>query len=379
MNKSNKRTSSVSTEKKLEKINSFCGNSAKDIIKNIIDKLDDISDNCSMIIDLLWKSIKKLESGVEKEIILEAMEMLSYVFTLLGYAIPMFGTASYVVLLVAYFLKIIFNIIDLKVVLEPKITSHEIVRQELAGLAEKLKNTVFCIDAVDDVEHVDESTLRGLLSNVDIHIGVSVLGNLKSRIEILMSGGEEDRRTCLEFLKMFVKITTMRHALLFRMLIWLRAKDYIPGTVSILQKYIEKERKDNQTFLAFLSAPSLKNVGVLTIFDPLEENELVTYLKQLDMTFQNLSLKLHDRDFLIMPMTNPDIVFGRPFASVSAVRSMKSSTEVQNVRIRFKFTAIENEFNLFHIQSPDLGEFVYMKENSYCKYSIKVGDPDTAK
>lgn len=47
---------------------------------------------------------------------------------------------------------------------------------------------------------------------------------------------------------------------------------------------------------------------------------------------------------------------------------MKNSTDVRNVRINFRFTAIANEFNIFHIQSPDLGEFVYMKENSYCKY-----------
>lgn len=82
------------------------------------------------------------------------------------------------------------------------------------------------IDAVKDEEHVDESTLKGLLSNVDIHIEVSELGNLKSRIKILMSGGEEDWRTCLEFLKMFVRISTLRHSLLFRMLTCLRAKDY---------------------------------------------------------------------------------------------------------------------------------------------------------
>lgn len=35
------------------------------------------------------------------------------------------------------------------------------------------------IDAVDDEEHVEEATLQGLISNVDIHIGVDQLGNLK--------------------------------------------------------------------------------------------------------------------------------------------------------------------------------------------------------
>lgn len=48
---------------------------------------------------------------------------------------------------------------------------------------------------------------------------------------------------------------------------------------------------------------------------------------------------------------------------------MKDSTDIDNVRIRFKFDAVENSFNLFHIQSPDLGECLYMKTSRYCKYS----------
>lgn len=101
------------------------------------------------------------------------------------------------------------------------------------------------IDAVDDEEHVEEATLQGLISNVDIHIGVDQLGNLKRCIKTLMSSGKEDWRTCLELLKMFVRISTLRHALLFRMLTCLRAKDYSLDTVIALQKYIEIENKDN--------------------------------------------------------------------------------------------------------------------------------------
>lgn len=47
---------------------------------------------------------------------------------------------------------------------------------------------------------------------------------------------------------------------------------------------------------------------------------------------------------------------------------MKSLLDVQNVRIRFKFIVIENEFNFFYIKYLDLGEYVYMKENGLCKY-----------
>lgn len=47
---------------------------------------------------------------------------------------------------------------------------------------------------------------------------------------------------------------------------------------------------------------------------------------------------------------------------------MGSLIDVRNVRINFRFMVIVNEFNFFYIQLFDLGEFVYMKENSYCKY-----------
>lgn len=384
MDKSDKTISSVdSTKIKLEGIGILCepfGTTAKYIIQKIIDKLDDLSDEYTSLIDALWKSIKNLESGVDKTIIIELMIILSKVLKWFDFACPMLGVASCALRLVACVLKAIFQLINLKNTLDPKVkSSHDTLRHDLAGLAEKLEKTVIFIDAVDDEEHVDESTLQGLLSNVDIHIGVSELGNLKSRIKILMSGGEEDWRTCLEFLKMFVRISTLRHALLFRMLTCLRANNYSRSTASALQKYIMMERKDNQTFLAFFSAPSLENVGVLTILNPTEEEELITYLEQLRLSFQNLGSVLHDQIFLVSPITNPHIVFGRPFTSIHSVRSMKSSTDVENVRIRLKFTAIANEVNLFHIQSPDLGEYVFMKENSYCKYRKSVKDPDTAK
>lgn len=375
--------SSIPLKTKLEKIKTFCassGSRVKDsIITNIIDIADELSDKGALLIDVLWRSTKGLESGDDKYIIIEAMNILGQSLGLFGFAFPICIPASYVVLLVALLLKVIFHIINLKKTLEPKGTPCDAIRHELAGLSDRLQKTAIFLDAVDDEEHVDEATLQGLISNVDIHIGVDQLGNLKSRIKTLMSGGKEDWRTCLEFLKMFVRISTLRHALLFRMLTCLRAKDYSRATVSALQKYIEIERKDNQTFLAFFSLPSLENVGVLALFNPSDEEELITYLGQLRLPVQNLRLVLHDKLFLITPKTNQNILFGRPAPSVCSVRAMKSSTDVENVRIRFKFTAIENEFNVFHIQSPDLGEYIFMKENSYCKYSKSVKEQDTAK
>lgn len=58
---------------------------------------------------------------------------------------------------------------------------------------------------------------------------------------------------------------------------------------------------------------------------------------------------------------------------------MKSSTDVENVRIRFKFKAIANEVNRFSHPVSRFGWIYLYEKNSYCKYSKSVKDPDTAK
>lgn len=201
---SNEETTAVSPKTKLEKINSFCesfGCDVKKIIHYIIEKLNDLPDKYITLIDILWKSMKGLNARAWKSIIVEAIKILGYVLSFVGLTFPMVGVASRVLLLVASFLKIIFRISDLKVMLKPDSTEHESLMHDMAGLAERLERTASFIDAVDVEEHVDESTLHSLISNVDIHIGVEQIGSLKSRIQTLMSGGQEDWHACLHFLK----------------------------------------------------------------------------------------------------------------------------------------------------------------------------------
>lgn len=66
-----------------------------------------------------------------------------------------------------------------------------------------------------------------------------------------MSGGQEEWHACLHLLKLFVRLATLRHLLLFRMMACLKAKDYSLGTIKALQMYMEKERNDNQASLFF--------------------------------------------------------------------------------------------------------------------------------
>lgn len=374
--------SEVSPETKLRKIQSFfvCyGYPVKKIIQYIIKKLDDLPDTVVSLIDVLWRAVNGLERRAKKEVIIEAMELLGSTLSLIGIAFPMIGIIAKIVSLVVKFLKIIFHFIDFESVFKLKYNTEDEIKHELAGLAETLKGIERLIANMDSEEHVGETALAFLQLNVNIEIGVHEIGNLKSRIEKLMLKEKDSWFQALELFRMYVIISTLRHSLLFRYMTCLKRKDYNPSIISALQKHLKEERKENQKFLAgYFSVPTPEKVGILTIFDPSEEKEIVTYLKELRLPYQDLSEELDGKVLLIQPSMKPSIYCGRPFFSFSSVRAMDSSTDAWNVRIGFQFTSIKDASNLFYIHSPDLTQYVYMKENSYCKYSKMSYVPDNA-
>lgn len=362
----------VSQRRKIESIDSFCKSCGYDvsvITQFITENHNELTENEASIIDVLWGSIEGLQSGSAKYSQTEAIKIVGCVLSIPKLVFTMTEVMRKVVVLVIHFLKIIFRITDLKVIFDPKCSEKSINMHELSGLAEKMERMEVCIDAVDVLEDVDEPTLHSLVSNVDIHIGVDQIGILKSRIQSMMSEG--DMKVCLHLLTLFVRISTVRHSLLFRMITCLKTNNYSKHTSETLQKYIEKERADGEQFLNFFSCPSLKNVGVLAVFEPGEQIELTAYLEDMHIPLKDLRKVLDGRIFLIQPFTNSTILLGRQFPSISAARAMKSSTDVDNIRIRFQFKALDGSFNLFNICSPDLEEYLYMQSGLYCIYSKK--------
>lgn len=101
----NKENHSVSTKTKLEPIESFCAKFGYDV-KNILKKMvDDLSDKITPFIDKLWRSIKGLQSGINKYIIIEVMTILGCICSLLACGCPVFGLASGVLRLATFFSK----------------------------------------------------------------------------------------------------------------------------------------------------------------------------------------------------------------------------------------------------------------------------------
>lgn len=382
MDTTSKENATTSQKLKLNEIQTFCltsGYTVNDVVERIAEKIDLLQDNSRSFLDALWKSIKVVEIGSGKEILLEAVKILSRSSSLFKFTLKNKDVQKEFVLLVVFFLKIIFKKIDMKQILKPSNKPNNVIFHELAGLAERISTTAIFIEAVDVKKHLRESSLRDLISSVDLHIGVDQIGNLKSRISTLMSGGSDDWLTCIQLLTMLVKISTLRHCLLYRMMACLKINHYSQGTINALQRFIEKERMDNQKFMSFFSAPTIKNVGIISVFDPSEQKEIVTYVQGVGLSFYDLSSVLNGHIFLARPIKNSSLLVGRPFLAFGSLGVMKTSTDTRNVRIRFKFTAVEDSFNLFFIQSPDLDEYIFMKENRECKYKRMASVQDDAK
>lgn len=379
MDHSKESSESTSVVTKLELITFFCeshGFSVQIIVLDIKEKLCELPKRALETIDMLWRSRNILANRKTAYIIVQGIQILGTGLALAGMVFPVVGICSKVVQLVVYFLKIIFKISEpnIKLMLEPKANTNEI--NDFAGLAERLKSINSYLNAADDNEHADESSIQSIISNVDIHTGVDEIGNLKNRIEEMMCRGGDHLNTCLHYLTIFVRICTLRHSILFRYINYLTGKEYYQNTVHDLQGFIETERVDHQNFLSFFPLPTLDNASVVAAFDPSEHPELAAFLTEMRLPLQDLRNALHDRVFLIQPVVNSAVLLGRPNAFISdSVKFMTLSLASDNIHIKFKFTAIENSLNLFYIQSPLSGKYMYMKDNTYCKHGVMTNPP----
>lgn len=349
----------------------FLGCSIDETVIYINEHSSELNENQISLLETLSNSTHELEHGTGSNFLIAAMKIMKHVLSI-GLNFDMTSLTAKIVSLVIGFLKRMFGINNLEVLLDTRSKANEIPVHELHGIAEKLKRTERFLNGVEDKETVDEPTLHSLISNFDIHSGIDQIGNLKSRIASLRHGSEEDLKTCLHFLTLFVRISTIRHLLLLRMVIFLKANRSSINALSLHKNYLWDEIVDGQKYLRFFSEPSLEHVGILAVFDPSVHVDLATYLEcVVQLPLQDLHKLLDDKIFLIQPMINPSQVLGRTFPSILPVRGMSSTTDVDNTRIKFKFTAVKDKPNVFTIQSPDCGEYMLLSERSYCLYSTR--------
>lgn len=278
--------------------------------------------------------------------------------------------------LVEPFYDVLFSIIDISKVLETK-DGDDARKLEIAGLRARLTSTDIFIKRVLQEEHVDEPALQGLISHVDIHIGIDEIGKLKCSIKRQMSGTKDDLENCLENIQLLIRIYNVRQALLVRLIACLKSKDYSRSTRCVLESLIKQEKEDAKNFFKFFSSPSRKHVGVIAIFNPSEHKELASFLNDMRLPPRpKLDKLLHNNVFVISTMENPAISIARSHSLFHTIFGMATSD--QDARIQFKFTNVKDSFDLFYIQSPDENEYLYMNDNKGCMYAKQLPNPETA-
>lgn len=154
----------------------------------------------------------------------------------------MIGVMEKVMCLVVYILKIIFYSFDLSIVFDLKCLIGNINFSELFGLVEKMKNIEVCVNSVEEKENVSDLDVYWLVFNVDIYIGVEVIGNFKGIIKSMMcgEGDVDDMKVCLYLLILFVRIIIICYFFLFRILISIIVKGG-ESMREILLNYIKNE------------------------------------------------------------------------------------------------------------------------------------------
>lgn len=239
----------------------------------------------------------------------------------------------------------------------------------------KIKKMGTFVDDVDRERHVDEHLIDLLTKNVDIFIGIETIEELRHNILSHMTGKKSDLEKCPDYLTMFLRLSTLRHSLLLGYKICLELKGISLAVRNVLQKTIDRERKELFEFLEKFALPSLENVGILLTFDPTIHQELATYLTEMRLLPPDLSKLLTGKVCMIASSLPISTSLGRPFSFFREVRGMNVSCT--NVRIQYLFTAVENSFNTFYIESPDVGEYLYMTESTRCKYGKRCCDTET--
>lgn len=326
---------------------------------------DSIPDHEQPLIDVLIRLISDMRRAAEQpNKSLKTMELMVILIRFLPVLCSCKEVHHICSILCDSFLKIIFNAINTKKSLVNENTDLP-MKRVIYGIAEKIEKIENLIDAFDFEKNIDEGAEGRLNLHVDIHVGIEAIGDLKLLIKN-GTGTKDDPEKRVQYLQLFVKLSTMRYALIMRYKLCLESKKCSRSWRSILHRYIEKEREDAQKFLKFFSYPSLKTVSILAVFDPSEHKELATFLKEMQISIADLREVLDGGTFVIKSITKPPLAVGRPFSLFRIVRGMNAS--IDNNRIQFKFKAVKNLSNVFYIESPDAGEFLIMNENACCKY-----------
>ncbi|XP_062609642.1 uncharacterized protein LOC134271467, partial [Saccostrea cucullata] len=115
---------------------------------------------------------------------------ISFLFSLTNYldsVIPYSRQLKQVFPVVTTFLNLVSKDSGTVKQLTEDVLADDVVKHEIAGNIEKLSTSQIYVCAINDPESIERKAIQSMIANVNIDIGVEHIGNLKSRIESLIS------------------------------------------------------------------------------------------------------------------------------------------------------------------------------------------------
>ncbi|XP_061171951.1 uncharacterized protein LOC133181475 [Saccostrea echinata] len=356
----------------LKGMNTFLRENGMDVskIKREMASQEGITGKADAIMGCLWSSIAEYRSL--GDLMKSSITFLSSLTNHLDSVIPYSRQLKQVFPIVTAFLNLVSKENSIVKKLAEEVQADDVVKHEIAGIIEKLSTSQIYVGAINDPDNIETNVIQIMIANVNIDIGVEHIGNLKSRIESLISCDMDKPQAerCLLYINLFVRVSVLRHALLLQMLTVLRLTNYSPQTATAITKVMEKDKDRARELLRFLESPTIeKSVTLFAFFDFSKQEHIVRFATELNLKLQDLSGNFDKQDLCIQPNVDEkgeEYVLSRPtFAKIKALKKVKRQTNSDDVLFRFEF--LPGSQNLFYIRSSDEKYYVWMKTDRFCK------------
>ncbi|XP_062606194.1 uncharacterized protein LOC134268004, partial [Saccostrea cucullata] len=331
-----------------------------------------ITGKADAIMGCLWSSIAEYRSQGDL-----MKSSISFLFSLTGHlesVIPYSAQLNKVSPIVTTFLNLVSKEKDTVKKLAEEVEADDAVKHEIAGIIEKLSTSQIHVCAINDPDDIDTNAIQVMTTNVNIDIGVEHIGNLKSRIESLISCDMDKSlaESCLLYIDLFVRVSMLRQTLLLQMLTVLRSTNYSPQTATAITKVMEKDSSRARELLRFLESPTIeKSVTLFAFFDFGEQKHIVRFATELNLKLQDLSGNFANQDLCIQPCDEEkgeEYVLSRPMPRLSKIKALnKVKRDTNSTDVLFRFEFLPGSQNRFYIRSNDGRFYVWMKTDRFCK------------
>ncbi|XP_052099326.1 toxin CfTX-A-like isoform X1 [Mytilus californianus] len=246
------------------------------------------------------------------------------------------------------------------------------LRAEAYGTEKVFGDSLAYLDGITDLQ---EHELSALSAHIPIYSGVKFLGIIQSKIrDSSKSQDEQQVKRAIEYTRLFVKLTVLRSAVLWKMYITVKQAGHSVSTANSIQNVIQNMKSNDKEFLKFLTNPTYQQAIFFVHLKPSELPEVSKYLGKCELAFQNLAF-LGERSRKFRTQKWPTWY---AFMRNDKYGSITGTTNLNNQGY-FLFDTISSVDNTFYLRSVKWPEwYVYMRSGAAGRLNGWKGNPGSS-